>query len=312
MTGEFSSGTGLAHRWLRQRGLFAELRALEEREKASRDETSGDGNGKPVSIRLGQPEATLLSEAVACSHYRHRSAYLQATATGRDRRAPILAKGGLLFCWVRAHLGDKVGPEEQRQLQRFTQFLFGIRVEEALALIRRHLRAARLAAGDRLGDGEDLPPVPESVRCRMPQDPSPKASFRVCGERRRLIKENVTHSAYDNMSEYIRHLAFGWDRNAEPRAQCAMIAEWLEDCRKDQQNGFDGQSGLDGQGGLDGQVGPEEWDQLEEAIHRRFGVFLSGPGAPGQVDVEGALRRGANHLLGAAPERFASRVPAQC
>ncbi len=103
------------------------------------------------------------------------------------------------------------------------------------------------------------------------------------------------------MSEHVRHLAFGWDRNAEIRAQCATIAEWMERCRE---------AGPGEEGGLGGQVGPREWRRLDDAMHRRFGVFLSGPGSPGRADVEGALRQGAKHLLGAAPETFARRVPA--
>jgi hypothetical protein len=100
------------------------------------------------------------------------------------------------------------------------------------------------------------------------------------------------------MSGFVRHLALGWDRNGEILARCAAIAEWMKGCLK-------------GQVGLEGQVGPEDWKQLDGETHRRFGVYLSGPGASGRVDVEGALRRGARHLLGAAPETFASRVPVE-
>jgi hypothetical protein len=313
MAGVVDSGTGLAHRWLRQRGLFAELRALERSERAlekSREagEDTGDstgdaagkvGRGEVLSIRLSRVQAALLAEAVACSRYRSRSAYLRAVATGRDRRAPILAKAGILFFWARAHFGETIGPEEQEELGRLGQFLFGTEdVGEMLALIRRHLRAARLAASGRLGGAEGLPPVPERVQQRVGSGLSTEVSIRACRERKRLIRENAAYSAYSGMSGFVRHLALGWDRNREILARCAAIAEWMKGC-------------LEGQVDLEGQVGPEDWKRLDGETHRRFGVYLSGPGASGRVDVEGALRRGARHLLGAAPETFASRVPAE-
>ncbi|MBB4091172.1 hypothetical protein [Salinibacter ruber] len=313
MAGVVDSGTGLAHRWLRQRGLFAELRALERNERAlegseEAGEDTGDstgdaagkvGRGEVLSIRLSRVQAVLLAEAVACSRYRSRSAYLRAVATGRDRRAPILAKAGVLFFWARAHFGETIGPEGQENLKRLGRFLLGIGdVGKMLALIQRHLRAARLAASGRLGGAESLPPAPKRVQQRAGSGLSTEVSARVCRERHRLIRENVRYSAYKNKSEYVRHVALGWDRNGEILARCAAIAEWMEGCLK-------------GQAGLEGQVGPEDWKRLDGETHRRFGVYLSGPGASGRVDVEGALRRGARHLLGATPETFASRVPAE-
>ncbi len=325
MAGAVDSGTGLAHRWLRQRGLFAELRALERSERAlegseeageDTEDSTGDaaakvgrgegaggagkiGRNEVLSIRLSRVQAALLAEAVACSRYRSRSAYLRAVATGRDRRAPILAKAGILFFWSRAHFGETIGPEEQENLGRLGRFLFGIGdVGEMLALIWRHLRAARLAASGRLGGAEGLPPVPKRVQQRAGSGLSTEVSTRVCRERKRLIQENAAYSAYSGMSGFVRHVALGWDRNGEILARCAAIAEWMESCLK-------------GQAGLEGQVGPEDWKRLDGETHRRFGVYLSGPGASGRADVEGALRRGARHLLGAAPETFASRVPAE-
>lgn len=337
MAGVVDSGTGLAHRWLRQRGLFAELRALERSERAlegseeagedignstgdaagkvGRGEGAGGtgkiGRGEVLSIRLSRVQAALLAEAVACSRYRSRSAYLRAVATGRDRRAPILAKAGVLFFWSRAHFGETIGPEEQENLGRLGRFLLGIGdVGEMLALIWRHLRAARLAASGRLGGAEGLPPVPKRVQQRAGSGLSTEVSTRVCRERKCLIRENAAYSAYSGMSGFIRHVALGWDRNGEILARCAAIAEWMEGCLKGQA-GLEGQVGLEGQMGLEGQVGPEDWKRLDGETHRRFGVYLSGPGGSGRVDVEGALRRGARHLLGAAPETFASRVPAE-
>lgn len=325
MAGAVDSGTGLAHRWLRQRGLFAELRALERSGRAleGSEEAGGDtgdstgdgagkvgrgegaggagkiGRGEVLSIRLSRVQAALLAEAVACSRYRSRSAYLRAMATGRDRRGPILAKAGVLFFWARAHFGETIGPEGQENLKRLGRFLLGIGdVGKMLALIQRHLRAARLAASGRLGGAESLPPAPKRVQQRAGSGLSTEVSARVCRERHRLIRENVRYSAYKNKSEYVRHVALGWDRNGEILARCAAIAEWMEGCLK-------------GQAGLEGQVGPEDWKRLDGETHRRFGVYLSGPGASGRVDVEGALRRGARHLLGATPETFASRVPAE-
>ncbi|WP_251930446.1 hypothetical protein [Salinibacter ruber] len=281
MAGVVDSGTGLAHRWLRQRGLFAELRALERSGKTGGDAEFGTGEigrSEVLRIRLSRVQAVLLAEAVACSRYRSRSAYLRAVATGRDRRGPILAKAGVLFFWVRAHFGETIGPEEQENLERLGRFLFGIGdVGEMLALIRRHLRAARLAASGRLGGAEGLPPAPERVQQRVGSGLSTKVSIRACQERKRLIRENARYSAYSGMSGFVRHVALGWDRNGEILARCAAIAEWMKGCLK-------------GQVGLEGQVGPEDWKQLDGETHRRFGVYLSGPGASGRVDVEGALR----------------------
>ncbi len=333
MAGVVDSGTGLAHRWLRQRGLFAELRALERSERAlegseeagedtgnstgdaagkvGRGEGAGGagkiGRGEVLSIRLSRVQAALLAEAVACSRYRSRSAYLRAVATGRDRRGPILAKAGILFFWARAHFGETIGPEEQENLERLGRFLFGIGdVGEMLALIRRHLRAARLAASGRLGGAESLPPAPERVQQRVGSGLSTEVSIRACQERKRLIRENAAYSAYSGMSGFVRHVALGWDRNGEVLVRCAAIAEWMEGCRKQSL-----QDRVEERVGLKGQVGPEDWERLDGETYRRFGVYLSGPGASGRADVEGALRRGARHLLGAAPETFASRVPAE-
>ncbi len=315
MTGVIDSGTGLAHRWLRQRGLFAELRALERSGKTGGDAEFGNGEigrSEVLSIRLSRVQAVLLAEAVACSRYRSRSAYLRAVATGRDRRAPILAKAGILFFWARTHFGEPIGLEEQEELGCLGQFLFGTEgVGEMLALIRRHLRAARLAASDGLEDGS-LPPAPERIQQRVGSGLSTEVSARVCRERKRLIRENAAYSAYSGMSGFVRHVALGWDRNGEVLARCAAIAEWMEGCRKQSlQDRVEGKVAPEDQVGLKGQVGPEDWERLDGETYRRFGVYLSGPGASGRVDVEGALRRGARHLLGAAPETFASRVPAE-
>jgi hypothetical protein len=327
MAGVVDSGTGLAHRWLRQRGLFAELRALERNEKTGEDteDSTGDaaggsaggtgkiGRSEVLSIRLSRVQAVLLAEAVACSRYRSRSAYLRAVATGRDRRAPILAKAGILFFWARAHFGETIGPEEQENLERLGRFLLGIGdVGEMLALIRRHLRAARLAASGKLGGAESLSPAPERIQQRVGSGLSTEVSTRVCRERKRLIQENAAYSAYSGMSSFVRYVALGWDRNGEVLARCAAIAEWMEGRRKQSlQDRVEGKVALEDQVGLKGQVGPEDWERLDGETYRRFGVYLSGPGASGRVDVEGALRRGARHLLGAAPKTFASRVPAE-
>jgi hypothetical protein len=114
------------------------------------------------------------------------------------------------------------------------------------------------------------------------------------------------------MSGFVRHVALGWDRNGEVLARCAAIAEWMEGCRKQSlQDRIEGKVGPEDQVGLKGQVGPEDWKRLDGETYRRFGVYLCGPGASGQSDVEGALWRGAQHLLGAAPETFAGRVPVE-
>lgn len=81
------------------------------------------------------------------------------------------------------------------------------------------------------------------------------------------------------------------------------MAEWME--------GGQGKGHQDKsqQGTFGREVGPEEWRRLEDVMCRRFGVFLSGPGASGETDVEGALWRAAKHLLGVAPETAKSWVP---
>lgn len=398
MAGEVPSKTGLAHRWLRQRALFAELRTLEKSESGGRSsggetsaneasrseirraETSRTGTGrvendwaeisreeilrvsagkceisrgKLVSLRLKPAQEALLNETLACSCYQNQSSYLRATATGRDRRAPIIAKAGMLFFWTWAYFGEEIyfrdgslgedglgegnlgdgkdgksagcertaGKEEgQEALQALSRFLFGLgKVGEALAVIRRHLRAAQLSTENKLekkgpakgGPGGQLPPVPGAVQRRLDDSPGPTASIRFCEERKRLIEENVSYSAFDNKSAYIRHMALGWDRNARVRAQCATIAEWMIDCLAQGSCMKDSSAEGHREETCGGWVGPRDWRQLDEAMQRRFGVFLSGPGPTGGTDVEGVLREGTKHLLGAAPETIAARVPAK-
>ncbi|MCS3635774.1 hypothetical protein GGP57_003114, partial [Salinibacter ruber] len=54
MAGVVDSGTGLAHRWLRQRGLFAELRALERSERALEgSEEAGEDTGDSTGDAAG-------------------------------------------------------------------------------------------------------------------------------------------------------------------------------------------------------------------------------------------------------------------
>ena len=343
LAGEVSSKTGLAHRWLRQRALFAELRALE---KSDADEGNAGGSqrdpdedetgqlhvGKKelgreevLSLRLKPACAAFLREAVACSSYQGRSSLLRAAATGRDRRAPIIAKAGMLFFWTRRYFGEEVSFEKEagealEALQALSSFLFGLRrVGEALALIRRHLRAAELNAEGKLEGGGDpsekLPPVPETVKKRASADLRLTASVRVSQERRRLIEENATFSAYGSRSAYIRHMVLGWDRNAQVRAQCASVAEWLESCRgKSCREERDSERPhVDGPPAEEStriQVGREDWLRLDRVFQQRFGAFLAGPGPRGKADVDGALRRGARHLLGTDPETFATQVPA--
>ncbi|WP_199774304.1 hypothetical protein [Salinibacter altiplanensis] len=336
LAGEVPSKTGLAHRWLRQRALFAELRALEKSEAGrrnaigSQEETdegeitqvqvgkSELGRGEVLKLRLKPACAALLSEAVACSSCRGRSAFLRVTATGRDRRAPIIAKAGMLFFWTRRHFGKEIslGKETSSErnageaLRALSSFLFGLQqVGEALALIRRHLRAAELKDEGRLeGDGapsEQLPPVPETVQKRAPADLRLTVSVRVSQDRRRLIEENAGYSAYGDKSTYIRQMVLGWDRNARVRTQCAAIAEWMESCWEERNS-----EGHSTEVHPRMQIGLEDWRRLDELFRQRFGVFLAAPGPTGKADVEGALRRGTRHLLGADPETFAARVPA--
>ena len=333
LAGEVPSKTGLAQQWLRQRALFAELRALEKND-ASRIDASGEqaeisriqdgkselGRGKRLSLRLKPVQAALLNEAVACSCYRGRSALLRATATGRDRRAPIIAKAGMLFFWVWRYFGEELGeegslaeerPREAREaLQALSSFLFGLRqVGEALALIRRHLHTAELINKGKLaGEGglsESLPAVPETVQKQVSADPEFTASVRVSQQRYRLIEENADYSTLGSKSAYLRHMALGWDRNAEVRAQCSTIAEWMTSCL--------GHSAKDAAGkeAPTVQISPKDWTRLDRVFRQRFDVFLAGPRPTRETDVEGALRKGTKHLLGAGPETFAIWAPAE-
>ena len=79
-----------------------------------------------MSIRISRLQEMLLGEALAASCYRTQSAYLRAAATGRDRRASVIAKGGAVLFWTLCHLGEEVGPEEWGRLGSLLRPLLGM------------------------------------------------------------------------------------------------------------------------------------------------------------------------------------------
>lgn len=314
MVGEVPSDAGFTNRWHRRRALFSELRALESAEahgeEAGKQETEAGSidRDERLTARLSRRKATLLEEAIACSQYQGRSAYLRATATGRDRRAPIAAKGGILFLWTFSNFGKEIGPERIEALRGLCELYFGLsHPAEALALIRRHLRAAQVGTSENLGSEEDLPSAPRRIRRRICASPTLMVTVCLCPERSHLLEENAFYSAYEHKSVYIRRMALGWDRCARVRAQCTKIAEWMEDQWVETRQGQDGPR----RRLPPGQIGPQEWRRLEAALHQQFGVFLSGPGGSGETDVDGALRRGTRHLLGADPQTIAAQTPVE-
>jgi hypothetical protein len=129
---EIPTNIGQPHWALRQRNFFAERRSLLKGflkaggsggevpsgafpgrevpggEAPSGDASSGDAS---MSIRISRLQEMLLGEALAASCYRTQSDYLRAAATGRDRRASVIAKSGAVLFWTFCHLGEEVGLE---------------------------------------------------------------------------------------------------------------------------------------------------------------------------------------------------------
>lgn len=275
LSGEVPNGTNISNTWLRQRNLFAETRSL--RDTVSRSEQ--------MKVQLTTSlQASLMAETVASSSYRSCSAYLRSVATGRDRLAPIIAKAGALFFWTRACLGEKVRSEDWSDLRSLMQLLTGTeKIRQGLRRMRRHLRAGQLRSDGNLSGEEDLPADAEKPREKLSGFPEPPISVRLTEARKELIRENAFYSSYGGMSGYAMHMALGWDRNGRVLAQGVAIARWIESH-------------------LGSEIGKKQWEQLGSTFRRTFGVFLLGAGPYGETDVDGALRRGAEHLLGATLE----------
>ena len=222
---EIPTNIGQPHWALRQRNFFAERRSLLKGflkaggsggevpsgefpggEVPGGEAPSGDASSEDasMSIRISRLQEMLLGEAWAASCYRTQSAYLRAAATGRDRRASVIAKGGAVLFWTLCHLGEEVGPEEWGRLGSLLRPLLGMgeaslekagsgkggpegaspeesglegagtesadmeETRAALTLIRRHLLARRLSSGLQASGGpapgEVLPPAPEEIR----------------------------------------------------------------------------------------------------------------------------------------------------
>jgi hypothetical protein len=284
LTGEIPSGTGLSHTWLRQKALFAEMRALRDGEE--RTIVRNDH----LKFRLPPLQVALLREAVKSGQYRSCSDYLRAVATGRHRLAHPVAKAGAIFYWACAHVGDEVRTEGWEALRDLLRSLFGMEeIREVLRLARRHLRAGQLHADGKLASEEDLPPPPEATRQSASSFPEPPISVRLCRARKELIRECASYSRYDGMSSYVVHMALGWDRNERVLAQGVVIARWILKH-------------------LGTNVSREQWERLGNVFRQRFDVFLLGAKPCREPDVDGALRRGAEHLLGATLETVAEET----
>ena len=222
---EIPTNIGQPHWALRQRNFFAERRSLLKgslkaagsggvvpsrafpgREVPGGEAPSGDASSEDasMSIRISRLQEMLLGEALAASCYRTQSDYLRAAATGRDRRASVIAKSGAVLFWTLCHLGEEVGLEEWGRLGSLLRPLLGMgeaslekagsgkgspeganpeesglegadtesagmeETRAALTLIRRHLLARRLSSGLQASGGpapgEVLPPAPEEIR----------------------------------------------------------------------------------------------------------------------------------------------------
>lgn len=188
-----SSKMHQSHRWLRLRNFFAERRSFlrakkdrkgdheedfEVRESAGREISFPQVSFQEratLSFRATSFRQMILREALAVSQYRTRSQYLRAALTGRDRRASIVGKAGVVFYWVLCHLGEPVGSEAWSQLGGLIKPFLSAElatsssgVGKALRFVRRHLLARQLASEIESESGPDpgevLPPAPEQAQ----------------------------------------------------------------------------------------------------------------------------------------------------
>jgi hypothetical protein len=185
------------------------------------------------------------------------------------------------------------------ELEGLTQFLLGLEnLSDALGLIRRHLQARLAAAesGSEKVDENEIPPSPSSAEASGKADsrdiPSVTSSIsvRISGPRKEIIRENAANSAHDSMSEYLRHMALGWDRNHGIVAQCDKVARWMVKCLGESS----GESSED-------TIEQGQWEKLERHFERHHNVFLFG--STGEKDPQEILRRGTQHLLGSSVQQ---------
>lgn len=299
---KISSSLGQSSEILRQRNFYAERRALRKKVHP----VSGKlGFEASLSFRAGPMMDTLLEESWSHSAYPSRSAYCRAVGTGRDRRAPIVAKGGLFLHWVRCHLGKAEGPEIWTELEEIVEMFFaGASLREALRLVRRHLMAVEggsVPSPRGLPDLEGSPRWPalleqarrverktrETLSGRRRLSGGCSVSARISEERKSLIEENASFSDYENPSAFLRHAVLGWDRDRTVLAQCAVATCWMETC-------------------LGSAISREDWRRLDRLMHGRFGTFLLG--VSGNRDPENALKRAEEHLLGTSAETVAAET----
>lgn len=358
---EIPTNIGQPHWALRQRNFFAERRSLLKGflkkgslkaggsggEVPSGEDPSGDFPGREVpggeapsgdassgdasmSIRISRLQEMLLGEALAASCYRTQSAYLRAAATGRDRRASVIAKSGAVLFWTLCHLGEEVGLEEWGRLGSLLRPLLSMEgggmettgMEEtgmeqtgvALTLIRRHLLARRLSSGLQASGGpapgEVLPPAPEEIR------KAAREAGRTRPEKERTEEERPGEAISGEISseetglsvcismrigeerkKLIRENALQSSYNGMSRYVRHVALGWdrapsvLAECAT---------IARWVESHLGRPVEQGQWDRLEETMMEEFGVFLLGSG--GQKDVDHVLREGTCHLLGAPLE----------
>jgi hypothetical protein len=303
--GEISSSLGQSSKVLRERNRFAEQRVLRDGGPAQRgpgEEEISFGAG--LSFRVGPMMETLLEESWSHSGYRSRSAYCRAVGTGRDRRGPITAKGGLFLHWLRSHLGEVGGPEVWTELEEIAEKFFeGAGPREALRLVRRHLMAVEggaipdLRSPSSLESSSRWPALLKHAR-RVERETretlsgqrhlsgGSTVSARISEERKRLIQENASCSDYKNPSAFLRRVVLGWDRDQAILAQCAVATCWMES--------FFGNA-----------ISQEDWHKLDRLMHRRFEIFLIGSSG---TDPESALRQAEEHLLSTSVETVAEEI----
>ena len=358
---EIPTNIGQPHWALHQRNFFAERRSLLKGslkargsggEVPSGEDPSGDFPGREVpggeapsgdassedasmSIRISRLQEMLLGEALAASCYRTQSAYLRAAATGRDRRASVIAKSGAVLFWTLCHLGEEVGPEEWARLGSLLRPLLSMEgggmgttgmeetgVEEtgaALTLIRRHLLARRLSSGLQASGGpapgEVLPPAPEEIRKAAreagrtrPEEERPEEE-RPGGERPGESISGEISSEETGLSVCIS-MRIGEERKKLIRENALQSSyNGMSRYVRHVALGWDRAPSVLAECAtiarwverhLGRPVGPGRWDRLEETMMEEFGVFLLGSG--GQKDVDHVLREGTCHLLGAPLE----------
>lgn len=245
--------------------------------------------GPQVIVRWQEVQADLLDENVAYSTYETPAAYLRGVSTGWDRRAPILAKAGVLLHWIRALAGTPVGKEEWQRLEELFQSLIGrgarglgshagpegrLSLREALRLIEKHVLTAALISKGASAEVEEPGPAPLGLVGRRGHGREMRArawaqaagneggkkralGFPVQAERKALIEQAAERSGYESTSAYVRAVALGWDRHYSALARGAVALLWARACAGEA-------------------VGRPEWLRLDGLLREHFEEYLFG------------------------------------